>query len=469
MSARIVAAGIAAMLLPKVAHAQEKSVNPEAVEIVNEKAANADVFTFDYGVPSSPALTLLGIDKNKITQANSLKPFIIALPNLFTSKDSGDAVALEVAPGWLIPGSHRTFRGYERSYGRRLLLRTRIGGALYEGVADTDASKQKPSRAALGLSASLLDSSDPLVAPFPNGTGSAWTSCLTTVAPIISAALPNPPEGAEATQLRDKTEAIANALFAKRQALAAAVGNARMAIEAEIAALQTQYDETKSAYDSALEKEQKAARDAFAKIEAAKMVPVCMEVADLAAKLGTDLDLGIGGVWEGTAGKMSGFKKPGTVLWGSVRTTIGARGPKSTSFADLRSWKEEEVKSWVMIGASTRVGFDEAIATGDKTVPKIQANTFTGWLGLEYYTQNSRGAMQIGGQKTDPISAAHANFSGTRVVYQLSWDQQISNGGVWLGVSWGKADGEGSLKDDSTVKVNITFSAPAVRKIFGSL
>jgi len=392
------------------AYAQSSEAeNDEAFDLINEGPAGKDVFVFDFGVPSSPALTLLGIDKDKITQSNSLKPFVLSLPGILASDGEGRAVAFDGSIGSLLiaPSQQR----YSRYQQRALLFRTRFNIGLYEGVDDDDASKDKPSRVTLGLSSSLLNSSDPLLAAVPGGTGSAYIACLDAARGNLNLPVPTFNEAADA---------------------------------AAIAAFKKSKDLT-----------------AFA--------TTCRDVADLAARLGTDFDVGGGLLLEGDPGKIAGLNDEAGVFWASFRTSFGASGPNTeggTTFDEFKTW-EDDFGRWFMIGASGRVGHHESVATGDTVTPQVQANTYAVWAGLESYSKSNRFALQVGQERIDPTGTGNSAFGGTRTVYNASYDQSLGDTGLWLSLSYGKAEGTGALKSDSTARVTLTFNAPTARRIFG--
>lgn len=120
-----------------------------------------------------------------------------------------------------------------------------------------------------------------------------------------------------------------------------------------------------------------------------------------------------------------------------------------------------------MVGASGRAALGESVATGDATTPQVRADTFTAWAGLESYSTTNRFAVQIGQQKISPEGTAFDTFGGTRTVYHASFDQALGRTGLWVSLSYGKAEGTGALKSDSVARVTLTFSEPDARKIFG--
>src|SRR5262249_38204531 len=108
---------------------------PSPISIINQAPYNKSAFTFAYSGPCSPPMTLLGWDANKVTQSNSLRPFVLTLPSILGGGGKGDAVALDIATAWLIipQDSRRSYSYAQASEWRRRVLRTHAGVAAYEG------------------------------------------------------------------------------------------------------------------------------------------------------------------------------------------------------------------------------------------------------------------------------------------------------------------------------------------------
>ena len=450
----------------------------DVVTVVDKAANDQNVFKFDYGVPASPALTLLGVDKSKVTQSNSLKPFVLALPTLASGSQSGQAAALDIAPAaYLIPKAQQTYADYAgtrkdgdqpATSGHALLYRTRTALALYNGVGDSDAAKQKASKASVGFSTSFLNSSDPLLAKFPGaaaGADSAWITCFDSIKSQIEANIPAATQAPGYTEMRALGEQI-RALKSDLETATGVSDAGKAALQGKIDELTQKYAALKAAVEKAQGDAQTKGRADFAKSAAAKLLPTCMLVANRAATLGADLDFGAGGVWTGTPGKIEDLKSPATVAWVSYRRAFGVAGPKGHSYDAYKSWYDN-LDQWFMAGLSARVGFDEQVSTGNKTTPQIQANTYSVWLGLERYTKIDRFALQVGEEKTEPKLAAAKTFGGTRARYLVTYDRRLNDNGLWVTASYGEANGTGALKDDKTAKVTFTFTSPDAPKILG--
>ncbi len=166
-----------------------KTPDEKAQQVLYNHASSNGVFVFDYGVPSSPALNLIGLTPDKTTVQTSLKPFVLSLPQL-VSGAADQSAALDLAPFWLLSGSDST--SYDQYVGEgpyagksdywlRLKYRFRTDAALFTGDnGGGDASKAKPSQIAVGFSLPLLDDSDPLTAvdPSTSNAGPVWKSCI---------------------------------------------------------------------------------------------------------------------------------------------------------------------------------------------------------------------------------------------------------------------------------------------------
>ncbi|WP_293366208.1 hypothetical protein, partial [Phenylobacterium sp.] len=152
--------------------------------------SGASLFNFDYGPPTSPATSLLGLTPDKAPPATSLKSFVLAVPTLFGGQ-SGQSTAFDFAPAALFETrGPATFTDYVNNYATRLAYRTRLSvGALNGDNGGGDATKAVASRIAAGFSVSLLDYSDPVMTGRQGGT-SFLVSCLAGVRmkaePILS-------------------------------------------------------------------------------------------------------------------------------------------------------------------------------------------------------------------------------------------------------------------------------------------
>ncbi len=149
------------LLASPMAQAADQAEN-QSIVLFHDKS-DKSLFSFDYGPPTSPALSLIGLSPDKTTTSSSLQKFVLALPSLY-GQDANQTVAFDFAPALFAPTDQLTYEKYitgDRLY--RLRYRTRIGVAAQNGDrAGGDATKAVRSRLAIGFSSSLLDSADPL-------------------------------------------------------------------------------------------------------------------------------------------------------------------------------------------------------------------------------------------------------------------------------------------------------------------
>lgn len=434
---------------------------PSARVLINQEAADKSVFQFDFGVPSSPSLNLLGQPEDKVTVVNGLKPFILQLPRILgADAEGGQSVGLDFSPAWLIgDSSQHTIENYtQRGSLYRILTRTHIGVALYEGVADADPSKARPSRIAVGLSTSLLDSSDPFMARVLNENTSAWQRCMDLAEPRLQNILDRSTasDGGAKARLREDI----NVLRREREAIdrldaagQAAARVRREEIQAAIAALQTQLDELESATRSALQA-------SFTRSEAARIIPACAQEANLAARYGASLAVGVGTLWNGDPGRVRNLSSAGWVAWAAFRHPLAVRFRRETD-GTLKA------SNYWMIGFSGRASADEIVATNDAATPLVRANVFDGWGGIEYLSSASRFAFQLGYQIRD-TEGRLASFDRERLRYFASYSQRLGNenSGIWVRVGYGHA--RSSDDDDEAFTVSLIFAPPSPANLFGT-
>src|SRR6516162_8043422 len=84
------------------ASAAEAADQSDPVVLFNHDPTNKDIFTFDFSVPASPALQLVGLKQDVGSTVNSLKPFILSLPSLVDTGGSQQSAALDLSPAWIL-------------------------------------------------------------------------------------------------------------------------------------------------------------------------------------------------------------------------------------------------------------------------------------------------------------------------------------------------------------------------------
>jgi hypothetical protein len=476
---------------------------------VQVKAKDMSLFKFDYGIPTSPALTLIGTSTAISSPSSALKPYVIALPASWGGASGNDAFSADVAAAWLLGGmgsiQTETYdQYYKGGWLHHLAYRTRLESALFLGAdGGGDPSKAKASRLALGLSVSLLDDSDPLVATAPGSKDSIWKDCVETAF--------NSKEVDDYTQkyIADPSIAQLNAISATFQSVnnyaslqsvpgidAGSLANAQTQAKNDLdtcfkgackaldttgrlAAAQSAGDYKAAAAlldvmgQQALANVNTMSAKLSASFGVGKKLDECAAAANAAARLGADVDIGGGAVWTGTPGKADGFKDMSGAIWISGRLPLGIFDTKALDPTQLSS-----ATSATMLSGAFRAGFNETVATGNAATPSIQANVFSVWLGIEHYSATFRLAAQVGYNDTSATDTAFKAFdtSGTRWLVQASMRaDKLYNGiidlqnlldnkddppenGVWVNVSYGSAQGSITALDDKLVMVSLSYS-----------
>jgi len=149
------------------------------VTLASETPKTASNFDFDYGAPTSPALTLAGLSPDKSTTSSSLKPFVLSLPYFAGGPASGQAIAFDLAPAQFY-WANLPYTDYVGSdLLTREAARSRIEAMAYRGISNSDPTKAAPSKIAIGYSVSLLDDSDVFFARPPGSKAFSWDQCTT--------------------------------------------------------------------------------------------------------------------------------------------------------------------------------------------------------------------------------------------------------------------------------------------------
>jgi hypothetical protein len=461
-------AAAALLGLPTAGLAQETS--PKVIDIVNKTAAEEGLFQFDWGMPASPSLSLLGHVEDKVPAANSLKAFTVQLPSMVGGDEIGQTIGVDVSPAWLIgDGGTRTYTRYlESSPSYRALYRSRIGLAAYEGNA-------RRSRLILGLSTSLLDSSDPLMARLPGESGSAWQTCLDSRSAIVQADLDKVSDADQGkrqalqTELAgliqeqpvatEKVQAYARKLAASPNddgviavlTLATLdlkrIVDRRAVIDAELKTLTVQAD-------TDLQKR-------FTRSDAADIVSDCARRANVVARYGESLSVGAGASWAGSRGNLDNLQGGGWAAWASYRRPLGF--DFGVEDGDLIP------RSYWMWGGSVRYGMNEPIRTGALNVHEAKGDTINLWLGVERLTASSRLAIEGGWQLRHLNDVPHGpDYPRERWRYFVSYSKRLGDerSGVWLRLGYGNAD-DGAL-DDQSIVASLVYAPPAAANLLST-
>lgn len=447
---------LALLFAPICAHAQETDTarEPEAnaINLYERAAANNSLFEFDWGVPSSPALSLAGLSPDKTPTSSSLKDFVVALPSILNGDEQGQSLAIDFAPAALMGERGRaTFNEYRRdgNYWGRLMRRTRIGGAIYEGNDGGDnPSTQIASRLAIGLSASLLDDSDPLMQRDPNDReGRPYLlTCLNRASNRVHAALADEYDR-ELFVLREQRRQ-AQEDFAGAQTDAARARH-HATIDDLTRRIDIRVGERVQRIQDRLTASAEGERSTIAEIER------CAQDNSFMAERARDLDVGIGALWRGEPGEFSDFDDAGAAGW------VAFRMPMGQLFGRSEDGTLEERAYW-RLAMSARLSHDEYVATGDDATPEMRANVSEGWIGVERFSDDLRLAAHYGYREVDASEAAGEAFEQSGERYLVSGQIRLGGGdsGLWLGLSYGDASGSVSALDDEVALVTLSFSPP---------
>jgi hypothetical protein len=461
--------------------------------ILNTAAANADLFSFDYGIPHSPALMLAGLSTDKITPASSLKPFVLSLPGLLGSGSTATSAALDTAPAWVF-GDQQGLSSFNYAedgrFWDRLWYRTRISVAVAKGDdGGGDPAKIKPSRAAIGVSVSLLDNSDPIMArTAADGSDSHWVHCLRANASKLYPYTPPEDSGfqtiASSVLLladvqrdsnywhKDPSTAAADAQSIDELKSAEAVADtvlgrtSKFAYSAHWDDPQFRKDQLTSDIKALNLKRAAIMTSDVAKATDTAAVPVitaCAKEASDVAQHGADLQIGAGVVWRGDPSGQGwhNFRDPNFAVWvaGRIPLDFNQSGSCESSATTPRS----ELSCWT-VGGSGRFSAGEYDATGNTATPEFKADVLEGWAGIERVDSKSKIGAYYG--YTDQRAADDADKafskSGSRWLFSGAYSLDSLYSGLWIVGSYGAANGTVSTLDDKVALLTLTFGPPKI-------
>jgi hypothetical protein len=448
---------------------------PSSITLAGE-AAKDGVFDFDFTVPTSPALALAGLSQDKATvQSAALKPFVFSLPAVLSGK-GGQSAALDMSPAWLFEGEGR--RSYSRytapeNYFYRLVYRTRLNAAIYNGTDDkVEAKKQKGSRLAFGVSSSLLDSSDPLMAGASDGRPSQWQQCLGELQPevrqIVEIETPHEVPFYSLSGLADELQVASIDAARGTKPDDRLLGRAEQVLGQPITLNGLTYAQISGRLLDISQKVRAKAGEQGAKVNQElrgevvslgldKALDTCATRASTVALYGAALSVGAGILYRGDPGQLDHFKRGGGALWSSFRFPVGfALDPKN------------KVLRYLMFGVYARRGIREYVATGDSTVPEMRANSWEVWGGVEHFTPVSKFAVQYGRKSINAVDSVDDRFSKKRGLFLVSASLPIlgKSTGIWLGGAYGNAQSTVTTESDRTFMVTLEFAPPKPADIF---
>ena len=433
------------------------------------------IFSFDYGVPTSPALTLIGLSPDKTATSTTLKPFVLALPSLFGTGNQNQSAALDIAPAWVLGGSLTTFDDYRVApYGTLLWYRMRLNTALSVGTDGGGNTKNAvASRAAIGLSASLLPESDPIRATNAQGQN-VWLTCMRSdevtkgIQSVLDMVKPDP-------KIANLVKAVADAQNYVTKPTNDADYNSRF--EALVNAIRdldgmlpsaTAADKI-TALNDLINKANDVevglkSNQTLAKAVSASGIPdaikTCAKEASNVAASKPKLDVGVGGVWQGDPGNLQNLKNPGTTVWTGFRLPFG-------SF--LYGEADQTIDRFLVFGGSARYSYNSSMSTGNATTPQIQADVAEGWVGLQYYY---KGGVKISGQygyvDARAVDSGESKFSKAGSRWLLSAALKLLDSeGLWFELSYGSGNASVTTTNDKQLLFNMTVSPPDASSIFG--
>jgi hypothetical protein len=463
----------AALLVSGVAAAQEPAPAGElsSVTMLREVSGATGLFSFDYGPPKSPAMTLLGLDADASPPSTSLKAFVVAASNLGGA--GGQSATLDIAPAALFDRIENFDRYIaDDNYMYRLARRSRIGVAVINGSKGEDAVQ---SGVALGFSASLLDNSDPLRAQWLAGAKrESFAQCIDRPRASLASAGVEELDGRLATRspaqdvLIRSQRSLAGAyrpdadratkFAAIKAALAqmrtspglqvpndppAAIDDAELAVL--LAELTAQLDGLIATYNAATSK---SFETNPAIVTAQRQIDACQLRASRAASFATDLDVGIGWVWRGKPGELAGFKSNGGAAWVAFHHPIMTETRQN---GDITA-------AW-LVGASGRFGWKDTVATGDTAAPNFRANTLDGWFGIERRSDALILAVRYGYYQARATEALDRPFNRSGDRFQAQGQFRLGNESpLWLGVTYGNAAGTIDGFNAKQLLVTLAFS-----------
>jgi hypothetical protein len=226
------------------------------------------------------------------------------------------------------------------------------------------------------------------------------------------------------------------------------------------------------AYIVALDKP--STQEAAANTKALKIISGCTDDANRYARFAPNLSFGAGVDMQGTPGSLGGFKNSYAVLWLSGKYPLGLKtlgdkmAPDVSDGGTGQDTGKSEFDYW-MVGGSARASFGDFVATGDAGTPKIKANTFNGWLGLERNSNSFVFSAQAGYQDVSATNPAQAAFSrsGWRWLTSASLKLSSEQNGIWLDASYGSAQGTTQTLDDKTFMLSLNFGPANSANLFG--
>jgi hypothetical protein len=458
----------ASALVPALAMAQEKK--DPVIETFKSVGGNQDIFAYDFGVPQSPAMLLLGLQGGSVAPASTLKALVGQIGNVIGG--SGQSFALEITPAALLGGGKdlvRYARDGNGGYLYRLVRRSHIGVA---GILGSTGSTPVQSGVSLGLTVALLDGSDPWRAKSVSG-GDLKTCILDqsrAIVPLFDEAtkggLALPADQSMFGRLGTLENRIVDSLDGTTALPTADFLTVDDKQLLRLAGIDVVDNDMKTDPATTLRKvniditarRRKIQTATFADyldnplvIGAQREITNCAKSASNAAAFGSDLTIGGGTFWRGKPGEFSQMRNGGGAVWAAFRTGVATE------------WQGEAGSSepsavW-LIAASSRYGIGESIATGDAAIANIRADTLDGWVGIERRQPDFLMSARLGYQQVRATDATGRFFNRQGSRFLLNAQKRVTDQ-MWLSVSYGNAGGSVDTYNAKRFLVSVAFSPP---------
>lgn len=402
-------AGLMATISNSAAAQDAKKADPNAVALIENRAADESVYEFSYAAPGSPVLPLIGVAGDQITRSESLRKFGFAVLGGLSGKSSGQGFAIDLTPYWLL--SRQTMSLYEYRQGQsrigRIAARTKVGLAFSLG----DKATARPSSYVASVSTSLLDAQDKLYSD-------SFDKCVLG-SPIEQAFIQIHEQIAEEMSKKpgkppSEWEALQSALFEK------------------------------------YEKDNPGLIDRTYSECATRLSKV------LAAK--PALDVGYGYRWRGTPGEFGQLTSSGSVVWGTFVTgVIGGVDDKAVRPGPLAGLRlrglvhaRYTIKDDVLDDKFVLKGRRDSsmIVAGIESAPALDPKK----------TEHLRWTLQAGWNQQTAVLPTDVNKNYWR--YQAVVSMRLRDG-LWLNGTLGRVSGRGVVADTQTL-LSLTFTQPGM-------
>lgn len=422
LNAFIAAFALALLAQPLPAFAQDEPPLDD-IELVNDSIEEG-ALAFEYGVPASPALAIIGATGEAIPNAANLQRFAIGIVKASEEAGGGAAGSIDISPFWAYGGTISLNEYIEGTNFSRITRRARLSAAYVEGE-----DGEHPARAAIGFATSLLDQSDPVVA---RHDGMTYSECL-------AFALQPAEIRTASRQLRD---AMVDARVLDVIGDEPVAPSLRQQIDANL-------QSAREAYNTVVE----------------PLANACRRNATEATRRAAAWDVGAAAQWRGEDAEFSSLSSAGATLWSTWMTRAHGRIEAGSDRALFRG------VAHIRADIDT-VEFDEqgdafefnrtVVALG---VERIRAEQSMFSFQVSYETSDGPSGSQWDGDSYRYLLRAEAPLRRAIGMRRESGDNPFANG-VWLSVGLGAIDRPGEDGDDSYLSVALRFKTPEYQSLF---